>query len=320
MENVIRLFIDLLDKKESNYFKDFLNTLPNKGSWYLISDYCIGNSDKYNDVITFSLLYSYDNSDNIKEHISNYASKDLKRTSEISDNFIDYLNSLYLYHFSLVIRKKENLLADWLNKAPLDKIIDWMADVFEQSKGTDLEKSEYYNQVQERLKKFTLEIKRKGYNKKLIREILLTSSFGASIIYMLKKYSSPNQIGWVSDRDAIIDRFDGLAFDNMLFWYKRVSDGESFSTVDPEFIFLEPEKVGPNYFDELVRIPDFIAGSLASFDFDNVANNIEIKDKYKQMYMYVFTNSINHAIIKAECKDNGISLYNFKIRTKNNCP
>lgn len=129
---------------------------------------------------------------------------------------------------------------------------------------------------------------------------------------MLKKYSSPTHIAWVSDRDAIIDKHNGFAFDNMLFWYKIVSHGLEFAKIDPQFIFQEPEKEAENYYDELIRIPDYIAGSLASIDIENKENLLTIHDKHWQMFNNVYTNPMNQATLKVECKNEMLSVYNFK--------
>jgi hypothetical protein len=138
-------------------------------------------------------------------------------------------------------------------------------------------------------------------------------------MYLLQKYSSPSKIAWVSDRDAIIDKFDGFVFDNMYFWYEISVTDQSFEKVNTEIVFVEPEKIGINYFDELIRIPDYVAGALASIDTENKDNLIDIQDKYKLMFMDVFSEPINQATIKVECNGQySLSVYNYKwLKNKN---
>jgi hypothetical protein len=57
---------------------------------------------------------------------------------------------------------------------------------------------------------------RPTFNETLMRKILLTGLFGAAIVNLLKKNSTPTKVLWVSDRDAIIDKYDGFAFDLIL--------------------------------------------------------------------------------------------------------
>ena len=313
MQEIIDTFLGVLDKNEGKYFRDFLSLLPENSSWYLISDYCIDNPDKYNDVLTFSLLCNYDKYETIQELINRLASKDLKKTRDIDPGFLQYINSPFFYHFSLVIHRRENLLDKLFNKVPLDKMMEWMNNIYENTKGVEILHRDFYNKAQTRIKLVQREIQRQGYNRKLIRQILLTSSLGASIMYLLQKYTSPQKIAWISDRDAIIDKFDGFVFDNMYFWHEIAVSDKTFKKVNTEIIFVEPEKIGANYFDELIRIPDYIAGALASYDLENKENLIEIKEKYKLMFMDVFSEPINQATIKAQSSDDiSLSVYNFK--------
>lgn len=320
MKEIIDTFLRVLDKKESENFREFLSILPENSAWYLISDYCIDDSNKHNDVFTFSLLCNYDKYENIQELINSLAAKDLKKTRDINLGYLQYLNSPYFYHFSLVIPKKERLLAKLFNRIPIDEMMEWMNNVYENSKKTEITHRDFCNEAQGRIKLVQREIQRQGHNKKLIRQILLTSSLGASIMYLLQKYSSPQKIAWISDRDAIIDKFNGFVFDNMYFWYEIAVQNMTFEKVNTEIIFVEPEKVGANFFDELIRIPDYITGALASYDTENKDNLKEIQDKYKWMFMDVFFEPINQATIKAKSSDQtALSVYNFKWMNNNKC-
>jgi hypothetical protein len=314
MKEIIDAFLNVLDKNESLYFKNFLSMLPENSAWFLISDYCIDDRDKINDVLSFSLLCNYNKLENIKDFINSLASKDFKKTRDVDVGFLNYLNSPFFYHFSIVIPRKEKLLAKMFNKIPIDKMMEGMYEVYENSKEAGVLDKNFCSDAQCRIKKVQREIQRRGYNKKLMRQILLTSYLGASIMFLLQKYSSPMKIAWISDRDAIIDKFDGFVFDNMFFWYEIALSDKAFDKVKPEIIFVEPEKVGINYSDELIRIPDYIAGALASYDTENPKNLLEIKEKYKLMFKDVISDPINQATLKLESSDSGaLSIYNIKL-------
>lgn len=65
----------------------------------------------------------------------------------------------------------------------------------------------------------------------------------------------------------------------------------------PKFTFVEPEKSAVNTYDELIRIPDYLAGTLADFDIEKREFS---KDKYYQMLAQSLVNSPNHAIIQID--------------------
>lgn len=170
MKEIIETILGVLDKKESENFKEFLRNVPNSNAWYLISDYCIDDANKYNDVFTFSLLCNYAKTETIKDDINNLASKDLKKVKTVESDFMTYLNSSYLYHFSIVIPRKEQLLAALLNKHPYHEMIGWINDVYENTKKVDVEKVDYYNAMQKRLKQLSIEVNKSGLNIKLFKK------------------------------------------------------------------------------------------------------------------------------------------------------
>ncbi len=79
-------------------------------------------------------------------------------------------------------------------------------------------------------------------------------------------------------------------------------------------IFLSRlEKSRENYFDELIRIPDYVAGALASYDIENKENMFKIKGKNKLIFRDVISESINQVTLKLESSEQALlSVYNFK--------
>lgn len=318
MLEIVNVIIDVLDKKEAINFKSFLANVPENAAWYLISDYCIGDSNKVNDVLSFSLLLNHDTTDNIKDYIKHFAPVDLKKTRSISEGFVSYVNSPVIYHFSIIIPREEKLLNNFFTEKDMNDVFDFMNKTCNKIKLINAESNNigianYYADVQKRISALRQDAKKKNFNKKLLRKIFLASSFGASIIFLLKKYSNPSHVGWVSDRDAIIDTYNGFAFDNMIFWYKIISCVKGMYWNDPQFMFITPEKTGNNFLDELIRIPDYIAGTLASFKIDDEKSLLAMKSKHMEFVGYSLVNSENQATIKLVCKNSILSAYNLKL-------
>lgn len=313
MFSIIEPIIEVFEKKESLSLKLFIETFSKNSSWYLISDYCINDQNKNNDVFTFSLLLNHDKFKNIRDYINHFAPKDLKKTKNIESGMISYINSPVIYHFSFILKREEELLKGILNREYITDTIEWMDQII---KSQEDDKDGYFKSIIARIKLVKIELREKSFNEKLMRKILLTSLFGASIIYILKQYSDPSHIIYVSDRDSIIEKYDGFVYDSMLFWYKLVSINKPFAKSDPKLIFVEPEKTGENHFDELIRIPDFIAGTIASIDIEDKTNLDEMKDKHLDLFFGCFTNSKNQATLKIQYKNEIYSVYNFKWLTQ----
>ena len=61
-----------------------------------------------------------------------------------------------------------------------------------------------------------------------------------------------------------------------------------------------PNASGKNYLDELIRIPDYLAGTLAEYGLSVVEGS---KPKYEDVLFDSLSNSINHAIILLQFQD-----------------
>ena len=163
-----------------------------------------------------------------------------------------------------------------------------------------------------RLKSFERDFDKKSPNLKLSRQIYLVSILAGLIFFYLTILKRPSYIQWVSDRDAIIERHDGVAFDLAYLTYVLeysnvlVKGGEKilFIPEKPHFIFPTPEKSGKNHFDELIRIPDYLAGTLADLD---VTKKRFTKDKYNDIFEFSLVNSPNHAIIQITGSSNKLT-------------
>ena len=56
MEDVIKILNDTFHKSAIEPLKDYIRTNSEHDKWLLYSDYCIGDKNKPNDVISFTLI------------------------------------------------------------------------------------------------------------------------------------------------------------------------------------------------------------------------------------------------------------------------
>ncbi|MEC4678366.1 MAG: N-acetyltransferase, partial [Nitrospirota bacterium] len=59
---MLPLMIPLKDVFGKSAFRDmsaWFADMPNDASWYVISDYCVGDQNKQNDTVSFSVLLNY---------------------------------------------------------------------------------------------------------------------------------------------------------------------------------------------------------------------------------------------------------------------
>ena len=85
--------------------------------WSVVSDYCIGDVNKGNDVFSFVVVAPHDKAENICEYIAGAANKDLKKTSKVPLGLVQYLTCEVpvTFNVSFVMKREVALLRDYLS-------------------------------------------------------------------------------------------------------------------------------------------------------------------------------------------------------------
>ncbi|NAT74450.1 GCN5 family acetyltransferase, partial [Pseudomonas syringae pv. actinidiae] len=191
------------------WFQDF----PDDAAWNVYSDYCVGNPDKANDSFSFVITLNHDTDENFSEYISSVAPKDLKNTRQASGGLISYLNSPVAFSVTFMVERESKLLRRYITD---ENMIDFTSDMrglvaqWLNEPGVDIT---YWQRLDRALAAFSADVGRKGFNSKLARQILLTSSFASFLFVVLNRLKAPARIRWVTDRDATFERYNEISFD-----------------------------------------------------------------------------------------------------------
>ena len=240
-------------KKWKRYYHKFKQV----DSWYITSDYCLDDKSKPNDVMTFTifpLIHPY----LLKEDIKHYLPQDIKKFKNISETALNYIKeSPYSFSMAFLIKDKNHIFKLEDNKQLLDNAIKRM-ELWPEKK-----REEFIHQM----KSFRNYLNRKEIDTKILSDIGITVHIMSAIIEFLLVKTRTKHIVWISDRDKITDFQDGIVHQFIRLGYanllnRRVPDHEVYG-------FIERKQYDKELFDELIRIPDYICGALASMDFDD---------------------------------------------------
>jgi hypothetical protein len=289
-----------------------LSIWPNDAAWYVLSDYCIGDKSKSNDAATFSILLNHDTLGNLKDFVAEVAPKDIKSSRSISDKFIYYINQRVMFHVTFVVPSKLKFLKRY---ADVDNMLGFLSPfrqfVIDVASKSTFEAG-FEESVLKRIALFTSDFQRSNFNANLSRKIYLVACFASLVFYYLAITKQPHKIFWISDRDAITERYGGIIFDfayfMFLYEYMQIlvdNRGVPSATIDkPQFIFATATKENAALYDELIRIPDHIAGTMADF---NMQTSSFSKAKFRELSLYSLTNAENHAIIQVSGDRSAVS-------------
>lgn len=312
---MLELAIPLRKTFEKSALADFtawLSPLPKDAAWYVISDYCFQDKLKQSDVASFTILLNHDKHENIARYIGAIAPKDIKSTRTVSTEFLRYLNSPVMFHITFVVDRSCNMLREYATKENMKMFLPGFEDYVRRIDSASSFEVGYVASVLKRARSFNASFEAKSVNVSLSRQVYLVATFASLVFHYLNQLKSPSHIAWVSDRDALVDRCDGFVFDLAYFMFLSEYEGVVSAQADraqhlidkPQFIFKLPEKGEPNLYDHFIRIPDYLAGTLADFEINSRAFS---KEKFYTVCDNSLIDSPNHAILQLQ--GNGADLY-----------
>ncbi|MQX73982.1 hypothetical protein [Sinorhizobium meliloti] len=291
-------FLNLLDTVYRTIAADterWFEPFPDGQAWNVFSDYCIGDPKKANDTFAFAIVLNHDKQANISEYISAVAPSDMKGSRSASEGMISYLKSPVVFSVSYLVQRQTKLLRDYITddniNAALDDLRQVVAHIMEQHP----EKVAHYRAVDKRLAAFQVEMKRRARNSGLARQIFLCAAFAAILFSHLDAKKMPSYIRWITDRDAMFDKHDKVAFDLAFLYFHLHRMFAGKDAFRPEFLFGLPGWDGENEYSEFVRIADYLAGTLADITLPAMTFS---HDKFRPVFNEVFVDAPNAALIE----------------------
>jgi hypothetical protein len=271
MFDVIVALQKVLDRSAKKDISAWLAPLSKGAVWHVISDYVFGDPDRH-DTASFVLLLHHDKLDAILSYIDNQAPVDIKKSRSASEGLIRYLTSPVAFSFTFVLDEGDKILATY---APVPAMIEGLQELSSIVASMDAntgQRNPYFSQVQKRLTGFMDDLKHKG-NAKLARQVFLVATYAAVVLNYLDLSAEPSQVSWVSDRDAILQRHDGIVWDlaTIMFYMIKghrisVADGEHTAIDKPTLLHIRTDESGENFLDPLIRMPDYLAAAASDMN------------------------------------------------------
>jgi hypothetical protein len=292
--------IQLIDKSSQTVHSDFrrwFRHIPAAIAWNVLSDYSVGDSNKQNDAFSFVILLNHDTFKNIASYIAAVAPKDIKASRSPSEGLLDYLSCPVSFSLNFVVERQSSYLKSALTIEEMQGLIGALQDVVRDWTAEEPPNAPFYDALNRRLRRLAGELAHKQPALKLLRQIFLVASFAAIVLGLVNDAKSPLTIRWISDRDAMFDRHDGIAFDLAWLFFQMIrrSKGGVIDLRRPQFAFATPGMDGVTEYAEFVRLPDFLAGTLADIKLPQM---MFTHRKFPPVFNRLFVNTRNNAVIE----------------------
>ncbi|HCF4366163.1 TPA: hypothetical protein NI671_002594 [Pseudomonas aeruginosa] len=170
-----------LERQMEQWFSAYPRDMP----WTVVSDYCIGDRNKKNDVFSFVVIANHDTAANICDYIAHAVPRDIKATRQIPLGLVQYLRLPVAFSLSFVLDRDSALLRDY---ARLENMVEFIPSIreFVESLGRNSPPGlAYFDEVQTRLNAFQRDLARPQVNAKLARQIHLAAAFAATVFAWL---------------------------------------------------------------------------------------------------------------------------------------
>lgn len=267
-------------------------------AYYLVSDYCLGDAGKKHDVYAFEIVLHHDKLSAIEEYIRAVAPSDLKSARKASHGLGQYLVCPVTFSVSFAVGKETRALRSYATTEEITAFVPEARRIVGGWIEHNPEHAAYFERLDRRLQLLADELGRKRRNEKLIRQIFLVSTFAAHVLELLDATKAPSEVCWISDRDAMFDRHESLAFDLAFFFWLLIRSGRAASSPPmPQMKFATPGMDGETEYAELIRLPDYLAGTLADVSLPEVEFT---HDKFPPLFSQLFVEASNNAVLQVD--------------------
>nr|WP_315170237.1 hypothetical protein [uncultured Limnohabitans sp.] len=206
--------------------KQWFALYPAGMPWSVVSDYCIGDVNKRNDVFSFVVIAPHDRTENICKYIAGVAPKDLKNTNKVPLGLVQYLTCEVPVTFSVsfVMSRDTALLRDYLSVEAMSALAAGAISLIEDrlSLYKDARDIDFHQSAIKRLQAFKRDLSHKGTNARLARHIHLVAAMVATLCNMLNQAVSakatmpcpePNYMA-ERNRDSYVETDDSVVCEN----------------------------------------------------------------------------------------------------------
>lgn len=280
-------------------WQKYLSIVPQmrkETSWMIVSDYCFDKS-KYNNALSFVICPIMD-INLLSNQIDYYIPQDLKHTRDISDSIINYLKFPYFFSINFAfdnIKDFENCYCPNKDKLMLSTDINNLYN----SLNLQIDRTTGQDELLKKIKKIKENIKSKNFNTKDYCTILCIAFLAAYVAFFISCNAKVKKLIWFSDRGLVYNFLDGICVDLYNFFYHNMLYAP-IPKPNPFGIGKENPRDNKLWYDSLVRLADYNAGTIASYD---LSKNAVDKDKHATLVQNVLADNPNFNLIKIFFKD-----------------
>lgn len=248
------------------YLKEFQHVTK----WILVSDYAFYDKNKMHDVVTFSIIPYIAEFDTISTALGGMAPADLKKVRKVKAEFLNFLADGPVFNISIKLDRDRKLHPD--ERAYHKKKIAMLIGQLEYWCQSTPVGAKRYQKFIKVLRQLDQIVGGAGANLKAVRDIEIVATLAAYLMSEITTRAKVEIIGWFSDRDALLSykaaKLGHFTFELVdLYYYIFCYHGDINSK--GKLVLGLPGDDNVVWYDNLIRIPDLLAGTFADYDYNS---------------------------------------------------
>ena len=276
-DGLVDHLISTFGKSAIGDFTTFLAKHPIVTKWMIASDFVINESQAASDAYAYTFFPYNAEIQDLKAKIVKLVPKDFKKTKTVKPELHEFFQSGETFTICLLTPKKYNVAGDiHAIRLSIDETLRMMRNWQDSDRQQEIIKA--FERLKERAKA-------NNFNAELMSTMIIATVLAAFCAIILAQERMIEIVGWFPDRDNITTSYERIAdhlfaVDFSAFCQRHKIDEHPIKTLIglPE---PDPAKPKQTWYDELVRIPDFLAGPLAGWDYRK--NLVTGRQKYVEI-------------------------------------
>ena len=283
----------------------------------IVSDYCLDDKFKPNKVASFTIIpYDFDLSEYTKR-LQKMAPRDLKRSRKVNESFVEHISEKRIFSVSFVFENLQGLTqgATAVGKDFINPRIDNTISMIKVWIKNQPDQKEYYKSIIKKLIVLKANINSKSPNLNLYRYVVLIPLLAGYLAYLLSKEANAEIVGWFSDRDKIVDAWNGVALDGFALNHNAFCERNGLESSKTKIVMGASSASDKKLWsDEFNRIPDHLAGALASWD---MSTNLCTQTKHMRLMEGCFADNDFCSIFKVNIEASNYQFSRVVVTTSN---
>lgn len=277
------------------YFRRFMRCNLTE-RWTIAADFVIGEPEAVHDVFAFTVFPQYGEFTETLTEIADVFPRDLKQTKVLTDEMVTFLRDAKRFHFCFLV-EKDRYVASTVSSARVA-----IKHALRMVRGIDTgglmgveDRRDVYVQA---LRIVEEAAKAKRFNFQNFFDIHILSVLFATIMLWIVRHGDCRLIGLFPDRDKMTTGyksvFSALTHLNHSGFCRRVGLSSVQKVLMPSTELLDR---GDFFYDELIRVPDYVAGALSRLDYHSRMLASE-KSKHKDLVERFVSGNPNLLVIQ----------------------